>query len=155
MSKLTRHQLRAMVEKIQATIDSHERRPGTPSNVKRLEESQAKLARYRAELAEREGEQDAEIDRVEADREAQEAAQDAEQNRSQAPEPVIHIAPRHQRITPPPARTEPDDELANLCRSILQRWTLGTVIDQLWQSEAKLFGTLTEPRVTRAKARTA
>jgi hypothetical protein len=142
MSKLSTHQIRAMVAKIEATIGSHEARPGTPSNVRKLEQSQARLASYRAELAEREGEQDAETDR------AEQAAQAG---------PVIHLAPRHHPITPPaPVRAEPDDELANLCRSILQRWTLGTVIDQLWRSEAKLYGSLTQPRVTRApKARTA
>jgi hypothetical protein len=68
MSKLSTHQIRAMIAGIERTIGSHEGRPGTPSNVKKLTQSQTRLDSYRAELAERE---------------AAEAAQDAEQNASQ------------------------------------------------------------------------
>lgn len=70
MSKLSTHQIRAMIEKVNATIDSHEARPGTARNVAALTRSQARLDSYRAELA---------------DREAAERAQNAEQNASQTP----------------------------------------------------------------------
>lgn len=69
MSKLSTHQIRAMIDKVNATIDSHEARPGTARNVAALTRSQARLDSYRAELAERE---------------AAEHAQDAEQETSQA-----------------------------------------------------------------------
>jgi hypothetical protein len=90
-------------------------------------------------------------------REDTERDQARAQERAQVQEiPTVRTPPPYHRITPAaaaaaPIRTEPDDELRNLCRSILQRWTLGTVLDQMWESEAKLFGTLTQPRQARAK----
>jgi hypothetical protein len=185
MSKLTTHQIRAMCASIEATINSHEARPGTARNVAALNRSQARLDSYRAELAERE---------------AAERAQDAEQNTSQAapvcgncegtgsvllasgsigcagcagtgrtqleprapvppddPLPTVHTPPPHHRVSPtpitpaPPIRTATDDELRSICTSLLKRWTLGALLDQLWESEAKLSGTLTQPRQARAK----
>jgi hypothetical protein len=75
MSKLSTHQIRAMVAKIEATIGTHEARPGTARNVAELEKATKRLESYRAELAERE---------------AQEAAQDAEQDTSHAIGPDPH-----------------------------------------------------------------
>src|ERR1035441_2423935 len=96
-------------------------------------------------------------------------AQEAEETHSQAEPreetdpgaPTIHLAPRHHPITPPaapaePPRAEPDDDLTLMLRAALTRYTLGTVLDEAWAVEAKLFGTLATPRETRTrKARTA
>ena len=46
MSKLTTHQIRAMIGKIEATIRSHEARPGSESNIRKLEASERKLEAY-------------------------------------------------------------------------------------------------------------
>ena len=55
-----------------------------------------------------------------------------------------------------PPRAEPDDDLTLMLRAALTRYTLGTVLDEAWAVEAKLFGTLATPRETRTrKARTA
>jgi hypothetical protein len=165
VSKLSTHQIRAMIAGINATIAKHEARPANNASARTLTESHRKLDNYRAELAERE---------------AAERAQDAEQETSQAapeesqpspwseickptgahspaapeepaPLPTAHQPPKHTPITAAPVRTDPDDELRNLCTSMLKRWTLGTIVDQLWQCEAQLFGKLTQPRQARAK----
>lgn len=229
MSKLSTHQIRAMIAGIERTIGSHEARPGTARNVAALTRSQARLDSYRAELAEREAAeraQDAEqetsqaapigpdpqsltltelsqhqaalartivaarraagltappprelqtltetlgaIEREIKRRRIAEAQAEADADQASTPdrraevaeirqaakEPTVYQPPKHQPITAAPAaavRTDTDDELRSLCTSMLKRWTLGTVIDQLWESEAKLFGTLSQPRQTRAK----
>ena len=232
MSKLSTHQIRAMIDKVNATIDSHEARPGTARNVAELTRATARRDAYAAELAEREAAEraqdaeqetsqaapigpdpqsltltelsqhqaalarsivatrrarheprdqaahNAELEKLAATlgaiqaeiKRRQKAADQAEADADQASTPdrraevaeirqaakerTVYQPPKHQPITAAPAaavRTDTDDELRSLCTSMLKRWTLGTVIDQLWESEAKLFGTLTQPRLTRGK----
>ena len=230
-----------MIDKVNATIDSHEARPGTARNVAELTRATARRDAYAAELAEREAAEraqdaeqetsqaapigpdpqsltltelsqhqaalarsivatrrarheprdqaahNAELEKLAATlgaiqaeiKRRQKAADQAEADADQASTPdrraevaEIRQAAKertvyHRRRTAhlaitasgaprphPPAESDPtdtDDELRSLCTSMLKRWTLGTVIDQLWESEAKLFGTLTQPRLTRGK----
>ena len=116
--------------------------------------------------AEREARQGKAYDALIAKRQ-EEIQEDAERDQARAQEraqvqemPTAYTPPRYHHITPAaapaePIRTEPDDDLTVIIRAALARYTLGTVLDEAWRIEALLFGTLTQPRHARAKARTA
>lgn len=169
MSKLSTHQIIAMLDKLDSTIAqtfASDNRTGERKHANAI----AKHKAYSEELAARE-------------------AQEAEESHSQAgtvcgncegtgsvllasgsircdgcagtgrtqlePRARVQEIRRPEPPPPEPPTAEPDDDLTLMCRAILTRYTLGTVSDELWRVEGQLFGTLTQPRVTRTKARTA
>ncbi|HLJ49103.1 MAG TPA: hypothetical protein VKU01_23975 [Bryobacteraceae bacterium] len=171
MSKLSRHQIMAMIGKIEATIHSHEARPGSEANIRKLEASERKLEAYRAELAQREAGEKAAAEPAAAAPPAKQNdrlntacpdchAQPGEKcsnykgqtcapHRSRKPpRKVVEISP----TTASGIRYQVDQELLTAVRRLAQWWTTGTIQEATWMVSSEQFQAQLAEQHARQKA---
>jgi hypothetical protein len=148
--KLSTRQTRAMIEKIEATIRSHERKPGTPRNVAALGHAEERLQRYRAHLEACEA-RDRIADQHLSDRIAGAGGPQRVSRKAKTPaddrraknELLAKIegakAQTYGDRRPEGLQTEPDADLACTLRELLTRYTSGCIIELTWETSAQMF----------------
>ncbi len=179
MSKLTKHQIIAMIGKIEATISTHENRPGTEANVRKLEASEKKLEAYRAELARIEAEEKTAAEPAAAAAPCTSSGDKQHTNNDRlsvacpechaqpgeschnykgqncAPHRSRKPRPKVQEISPTTAsgiRYQVDQELLTAVRRLAQWWTTGTIQEATYMVASEQFQAFIAEQHERQKA---